>query len=79
MLNIPWFRDWFERMYGVLCEGHDFLYEQGQKLYGDWWMFCSMWSRGRWFDYPLAIGTIIFVQLPWVWVEYLWKKYRPKK
>lgn len=79
LLAIPWFRDFYERNYSTLCESHDEMYAAAiGKLKADWYMVSDMWRMGRWFDYPMAIGTFLIVQLPWVWGEYLWKKWRNK-
>ena len=75
LLKIPYFRDWFERRYGGLCRAHDIDYYLAfGKLAADVRLFKGIARKGRWYDLPLAVGTIIAVQLPWVWIEYIYKK-----
>lgn len=74
MLKIPKFRDWYESRYGNLCEQHDIDYELGEKWHGDKKLFTSIWFKNTLLDKVMAVLTFAAVQLPWVWVEYLWKK-----
>lgn len=76
LLKIPKFRDWFENRYGLLCAMHDADYDNKDKFNGDIRLFKGMIYKKQPFDYIFATGTFIAVQLPWVWIEYLWKKYR---
>jgi hypothetical protein len=53
MPNIPFFRDWFERQYGNLCEMHDEEYVYGKcRLCADWRFMLGMikqdWRNNKW-------------------------------
>lgn len=73
MPKIPWFKTWFQNKFGELCEVHDAQYDEGKcKLCADYWLSGEIAWRG----YPfLSVCTFIAVQMPWVWLEYLYKKY----
>lgn len=75
MLKIGNFRYWFEKRYGRLCEYHDMAYKRGVKWEGDKALFKGIWNKGGLRDKSLATLTFVIVQMPWVWAEYLWKKY----
>lgn len=73
MPDIPWFKDWFNERFGDLCEAHDEAYAQRLcKICSDYWLAHGIADRGfLW----LSFLTFLAVQLPWVWAEYLWKKW----
>lgn len=74
MPYIPFFRNWFEDQFGDLCYMHDFKYKYALgKLEADVALSNQIRKRGH----PiLCVLTFLAVNLPWVWVEYLYKKYK---
>ena len=73
--KIPWFRKWFEGKFGDLCKIHDDDYaaindsdasesdKKQMKILTDFRFAQCIAIRGHVF---LAIGALMFFQLPWV-------------
>jgi hypothetical protein len=66
--KIPWFRDWFNRKFGDLCELHDFNYQSRYpRKKADIELCASIMLRG----YPvLAFLTYVFVRIIGCWHYY---------
>lgn len=72
MPNIPYFRDWFEKNFGDLCEKHDKAYAlnaeklkpiKADKIKADFDFCKEVALRGYMF---MAVMSLLAFQLPWV-------------
>lgn len=67
MPKIPFFRTWFERNFGGLCEAHDMAYSlaktRQEKYDADFEFAKEICKRGYFW---LSILTLVAVNLPWI-------------